>query len=467
MSRFVLEGREDPISPLCRMVVDIGYKDLPGNAIKVAKRSILDTLAVTIGGSALEGIPEIVALVKDRGGKPESIIPVYGGAVPAPEAALAIGPMSRAMDLGDFHEEAGHCSEYIIPALLAATGLKPKVNGKDFITALIVGQEILIRVGKAFNYKKAPSMGRGSAHFIFGTVAAVGKLLHLSLDELTNAEGMASLMTQPHSLAISSAIQDATLMTRFHHGFICQDAINVCMLAMIGITGPCLEVLAPPVGFLGFAKWETDPDALLSGLGEKWEMENIMMKHYPVMIYSQTPIEGILDQMKKHVFKAKDIAKIVIDESPFSEAIARKTPPWDPRTPHDCQFCTPYTVATAAYDGNVSLDSYTPQAMARQDVRDLMARISGREDPHLRQRAVRIHTTLVNGASYSREYIYSKGHPKNPFTDQELVERLKECSAYSAYKLTDAAIDSLIDSVMNLEKVDDVVSALLLPLVPK
>lgn len=467
MSKFALEGQEDPISPLCRMVVNTSYEDLPANAIEVAKRSILDTLAVTIGGSALEGIPEIVSLVRDRGGKPESIIPIYGGAVPAPEAALAIGTMSRAMDLGDFHETAGHCTEYILPALLAATGLRPGISGKEFITALVVGQEVLIRVGQGYNYKNAPAFHRGSAHYIFGSVAAVGKLINLSLDELTNAEGMASLMTQPHSLAMSSAVQGTSLMTRFHHGFICQDAVNVCVLAGMGITGPHLEVLAAPVGFLGFAKWETNPDALTNGLGEKWEMEEVFMKHFPAMIFSQTSIEGIIDQMQEHGFKATDIANIVIDEPSFSEAIARKTPPWDPKTVHDCQFCTPYTVATAAYDGKISLDSYTPQARARRDVRDLMAKISGTEDPDLRLYASRVHTTLNNGAQYSKEYPHSKGHPKNPFTDQELVDKTKDCNRYSAKKLTDAALDSFIDSVMNLEKVDDVVSALVSPLVPE
>jgi hypothetical protein len=80
---------------------------------------------------------------------------------------------------------------------------------------------------------------------------------------------------------------------------------------------------------------------------------------------------------------------------------------------------------------------------------------------------IELQVKYYNGASYSKEYIYSKGYSKNPFTDQELAERFRECSTYSAYKLTDAAIESLIDNLMNLEKVDDVVNALLLPLIPK
>ena len=63
-------------------------------------------MAVIIGGSGLEGVSQIVKYIKDKGGTPESLMPFYGGKVPAPEAALALGTMARAMDLGPVHEES-------------------------------------------------------------------------------------------------------------------------------------------------------------------------------------------------------------------------------------------------------------------------------------------------------------------------------------------------------------------------
>jgi 2-methylcitrate dehydratase PrpD len=102
--------------------------------VEHCKRSILDTMAVTIGDSTMEAIPEMVSLIKDKGGKPETVIPFYGGKVPASEAGLALGPISYAMDFGDVHDEAAHASEHIFPALLAASGLKDRVTGEEFIT---------------------------------------------------------------------------------------------------------------------------------------------------------------------------------------------------------------------------------------------------------------------------------------------------------------------------------------------
>ena len=122
---------------------------------------------------------------------------------------------------------------------------------------------------------------------------------------------------------------------------------------------------------------------------------------------------------------------------------------------------------TAAYDKEVFLSSYTPQARARKAVRDLMIRISAKEDPSLPVWAARVNTTLNDGRKYSKEYICVKGHPQNPFTEQELIDKFKKCVPYSAYKLSDRVVDSLIKTLLSLEKVDDVVSALLLPLTPK
>jgi 2-methylcitrate dehydratase PrpD len=465
MTKFNSNEHEDPMRILCRMVSDIKYSDLSIPVINQAKRSILDTLAVTIGGSAMEGIKTIVDFVKDKGGKQESVIPFYGGKVPASEAGLAIGPMSRAMDLGDIHEEALHCSEYILPALLAATGLKDKVTGKEFITSFVVGQEVLIRIGMAFRASSGAGVnGRNSGHFIFGCVAAVGKLLKMSLDELEEAEGIASEMTQPHSRAMYSP---ATLMIRVHHGFICQDAINACQLARAGITGPRLGTLTAPTGYLGFAKWETNENAILNGLGNTWEMMNVNMKRYPSVISTQAAIDGILEQMREYKFNGDDIAHIEIDGRFPTDTAERREGMWNPRTVPECQFSLPYTVATAAYDGDVFLDSYTIQTMARKSVRDLMTRISIREDTTLPSRAARVHTLLKDGRKYSIERIYSKGHHRNPFNETDIIEKFRKCARYSAYKLKDTVLESVINATLHMESINDIVSTLLVPLTPE
>jgi 2-methylcitrate dehydratase PrpD len=466
MGKFVKSGQEDPMSTLCNAVVATKFEDLPSEVVRYAKHSILDTVAVTIGGSAMVGIPEVVSIVKEKGGKPETILPFYGGKVPASEAGFAIGPMSRAMDFGQVHAESGHCSEFIVPALLAATGLKDGVTGRAFITSFVVGQEMLLRIGNAYKaISHGGPAGRGSGHSIFGAVASVSKLIGLGLEELENAEGIARCMTQPHDIALASP---ATLMLRIHHGFICQDAINACLLAKRGITGPRREVLTGFRGYLGMAKWETDPSALTEGLGERWEMLNVSIKRYSSCMHTHNAVDGILDQMKKYNFEPDAIANIEVELSIQSLPVVvfPKEIKWNPQSEPECQFSLPYTLATAAFTKDVFLNSYTPQAMAREDVRKLMTRISAKEAPDLPAFAARVNTALKNGAKYSNEYLDVKGQPQNPFTEQELIEKFEKCVPYSAYKLTPTTVDSIIKALMNLEEVDDIVNTLLLPLTP-
>jgi 2-methylcitrate dehydratase PrpD len=470
MAKFVRVGEEDPMSTLCRMVIDTSYEDLPSNVITYAKHSILEIMAVMVGGSAMEGIPAVVELVKDKGGKPETVVPFYGGKVPASEAALAMGPMARALDLAGGHDEGGHCTEYTFPALLAATGLKEKVSGKEFITSFVLGQEVLIRIGIAYKFvSKGITSGQQGGQYIFGCIASVGKLLGLNLDELENAEGIGRGMTQPHDAAMYFP---PTLMVRVHHGFVCQDAINACLLAQKGITGPrgaVSDVLLGPKGYFTFAKWETNPDAITDELGERWEMLKMLMKPYTSCGATHTSVDGILDQMAEHNFDVEDIDSIAIDASTlvWSVPCTPKEKRWNPQTMAECQFSMPYVVATAAYDKDFFLEAFTPKAMARQDVRELMTRISAREDTSLPPFAVRVNTKLKNGKVYSKEYYYTKGNYQNPFTEEDLINKFKKCVPYSAYKLDDAAVDSVIQAVLKLEEIDDVAGSLLDPLTPK
>ena len=95
-----------------------------------------------------------------------------------------------------------------------------------------------------------------------------------------------------------------------------------------------------------------------------------------------------------------------------------------------------------------------------------MTRISAKEDPGLSSFAVRLNITLQDGKKLSREYWHTKGHPDNPFTERELIDRFKKCVPYSALKLSNSTADSLIQAILHLEDVDDIAASLLNPLTP-
>ena len=71
-------------------------------------------------------------------------------------------------------------------------------------------------------------------------------------------------------------------------------------------------------------------------------------------------------------------------------------------------------------------------------------------------------------SKYSDEYFYyTDENPRIELTNQQLIDKFKKCVPYSAFKLNDKAVDSVIEAILNLEKIDDVVDSLLSPLTPK
>ncbi len=102
----VAVSRVDAALELASYIANTKYDDIPEEVREVTKKSILDTLGVILAASTMgEGCKQVVALVKEAGGKKESTILGFGGKVPSFMATFANGAMGHAMDYGDVHDE--------------------------------------------------------------------------------------------------------------------------------------------------------------------------------------------------------------------------------------------------------------------------------------------------------------------------------------------------------------------------
>ena len=112
---------EDAIFDLVDNVASVTYEDLSPEAINAAKQYTLDVLGIATAGSSAPGCRQIVDLVKQWGGNEESTVLSWGCRVPAPNAALANGTMSHALDFDDTYEKGPpvHVTSTVIPAALA------------------------------------------------------------------------------------------------------------------------------------------------------------------------------------------------------------------------------------------------------------------------------------------------------------------------------------------------------------
>ncbi|WP_139833407.1 MULTISPECIES: MmgE/PrpD family protein [unclassified Pseudomonas] len=63
-------------------------------------------------------------------------------------------------------------------------------------------------------------------------------------------------------------------------------------------------------------------------------------------------------------------------------------------------------------------------------------------------------------------YTYLKGHPLNPFSEQDFIDKFRLCVPYSVLPLPDAVVDRMTHDILQLERFDNVVPVLIDPLVP-
>ena len=51
---------------------------------------------------------------------------------------------------------------------------------------------------------------------------------------------------------------------------------------------------------------------------------------------------------------------------------------------------------------------------------------------------------------------YVKGHPKNPMTMDDMIEKFRACLPFSATPISEDRMNEIVSTVANLEQVDDV-----------
>jgi 2-methylcitrate dehydratase PrpD len=164
------------------------YEDLPKEVIDLAKTVILGIVGATFAGAHSKGCKELVEQIKDWGGKEESTILVYGGKVPACNAAMASSAMARASNLDDATITGLHIGACSFPTALAMAEFVGVCSGKEFLTSLVVGSEIAARINSQCVYGGFDPTGVCG---IFATAAIAGRILGLGLKQMWNALALA------------------------------------------------------------------------------------------------------------------------------------------------------------------------------------------------------------------------------------------------------------------------------------
>jgi len=447
----------DIMETLVRNIVSIKFEDLPPEAITATKKSIIDTLGVMIAGSSVEGCRLLVEHIKEWGGHEESTIVVFGDKAPSNLAAQANGAMARALEIDDVTDFFPlHPSASIVPTCLAIAERVGKIDGREFIAAVALAQDLIIRMALANKLDPIVS-GRYNLFKIFPSTGAAGKLLRLDEEHLLNAMGIA----YSQMVGDGQAAGEGVMTSYVQQGTASKSAIESALLAKVGITGT-KNVLQGQRGFYNAFEPDPDLDALTSGLGKKFMGVEISIKLYTSCRCTHEAIDLALDMISEKGINPSRIDQITVkvnDETHnlVCQPLDRKC---HPETLVDAQFSLPYAVAAAMVRGDFFIEELNDQAIRDPDIIKLTQRVIPTVDSECQTDLV-IGSTIMeikmqNAQTFSKKIQFPRGNPENPVGMDAVIEKFKKCVNYSIRPFPKEDINKIVDLLCNLDQVEDV-----------
>jgi 2-methylcitrate dehydratase PrpD len=466
----------DAIYPFARTFIHTNYEDLPRDVVEVTKKEILDLLGVAIAGFTAPGVKELVDIVTDWGGKGESSI-IYGKQkVPAPMAAQVNSTMGHALDYDDVHDPAVmHPGVVIIPTCMAVAERKGEVSGREFITAVVLGVDMMCRLGLAtwpgYNPSSPERKERGfqservnqgwhltTLMGYLGAAGATGKLLGLDEERMINAFGIAYHQCSGN---MQCRIEGAQTK-RMGPGFSSRAGIASALMAEKGITGAknCLE------GDHGlynmYYQGGYDAKTLTGDLGRHFEGVNVSIKPYPCCRGMHTYIDAALALVHEQDITPEDVKEIKLfsDKGGYYALCMPLEARTKPRNLVVAQFSIPWGAATAVARRRVTMEHFTEEAIKSPDILEVADKISVELDTRL-DRSDRIppgklEILTKDGKVFSKQVDNPLGSPERPMSFDDCVRKFRDCSSHPAHRLSNKYIEGIIERTGQLEGVKDV-----------
>jgi 2-methylcitrate dehydratase PrpD len=445
---------------IARHAATLQFDDLSPEMVTLTKKCVLDTLGVIIGASGMAPEGRIARdYVIDQGGKPESSIIGFGGKTTAPLAAFVNGGLGHMMDYDDV--SAGHVSIATIPVALALGERKGGLSGRELITAVTCGTDIMMRMDNAVPIPEWTAAEGWFATQLFGFIAGAatgGRVLGLDEARMENALGIGfNQLSGTRQMAVGAS----THMRSMQAGFSGQGATMAALLAERGMIGS-KDFLEGEYGLFRTYIRAQSPKwaALTDGLGRDYPLlRSHAFKVWPACNFTRPTNAAVLQLRREHGIRPEDVSSIAIigghaNTQQLSEPIERKR---RPKLAIDGKFSVPFTTAVMMAKGNVTLRDYTEEGLNDPKVLAMADRISYRPapegTPHHQYPAVEIKT--VDGRVLQCHPKTLPGNPDNPVDWALLETKFRDCVSFAERPMGKATADRIIESVHNLEKLPD------------
>jgi 2-methylcitrate dehydratase PrpD len=414
---------------LARYCNRMKFNDLSDEVIDCVKYRFLDFISVACRGSKEDPSQTTYRFVREMG-KGEGVIVGTREKAPYLYSALANGTSSHSIEMDDVNNEASlHPGVVVFPSALAA-GEMAGASGKRFILAVVLGYEVMIRLGSALgpenSYKRGfhPTGTCGT----FGSSVASSKILGLQEEEILNAIGISG----SQAAGSMEYLAQGAWTKPFHAGWAAHSGMVATLLSRKGFKGP-RSILEGRDGFLHAYSAGADPSKVLEGIGSSFQILQTSVKIHACCRYMHSPIDAVLKIVKENNLRPEQVKKITVGvlragAHLIAEPIESK---YNPQSIVDAQFSMPFGAAAALLYGKAGLKEFQPSTIRSKPVGEMMRKVECIVDPELdrtfpKQWRATAEILTEDEKRYSTTVEYPKGDPENPLSWEEMIKRFHD-----------------------------------------
>lgn len=445
------------IEELVANVLDTRFENFDQATIENARNRIIDVLGCLIGGANAPGNSALIGLVREWGGREEATILVHGGRLPAHSAAMVNSIMARSYDFEPVESTVDgrgmptHISGTTVVTAITMGEVK-NINGKELITALLVGDDVASRVLAGSNYNLAQGWDCVGTVNAFGATAIAGRLLGLTKLELRNAFGLVL-----NQLAGSfQCTWDGTTAFKLNQGLSARNGIISAQLARAGWTGPEDALL----GRFGYYRLYTEgcvnPEILTQDLGKKYYADS-NIKPYPCCRGTHAAVDCALTMVSKCEMKAEDIEEVIIyvPQTALHSFLGQPFRIGDFLHANGI-FSLSYTVANALLRKAVRPDHFSEQSIRDPRIGAIISKTRLAELSGAEGLSAKVEVKKKDGRVFSEFTNTPKGDPiSNPMSRDEIIAKFWTNVDFSQMVSKDNA-EKLLKLLERLEEVDSV-----------
>jgi len=438
-------ANEPATERLAAYAAGLTFEDLPRAAVERAKHCLIDSVACAIFGRQFPWSAMVLeeALAVGAGG-PCRVPGVADRTLHVPQAALALGAFAHAFEHDNLRKPGAGVhpgATVALPALAMAEAVK--ASGRDLITAIVAGVEVMFRIGAAtLHSPETVGFHAPGVTGPFGAAAACASLMHLTPRQTAHAFGIAGSLAG--GLLAFAKAGSGGMVKRLHLGRAAEGGVVAARLAQRGYEGP-RNVLEGRYGVLESFCDDMDPTLLTRGLGREFETERICFKRYPCHVTAHVPVQLLRSFIETHGFGGDDIRTINI------EASAKVISHHGERAPADlllAQYSVPFCVALAAYHDPLDPGVFCDDVIRDARVRNLLQRIELTAGAAAKGWGARVSVTCNDGRRFDGQIGSWLGCPETPLSEAQLRVKFDRLVQGASNGLR----DSLFDDLMRLER---------------